>query len=177
MRENWCECEDHFNLDFSWVMAFYRDNFIPDGWGFQYTTLDKPEQERSLYLTGTCSQCGKDMRCGISVPGELTGDDLFEDIYQIMLKHRPYDDRDNTGIYHGRIPQRSEWYWKQDQLTKADFIEQFVSLFLDEDRPEARHWAEEHIPVPPIRREPVEDRFENRISKKVQRHKTTYYYQ
>lgn len=175
-RENWCECEDHFSLDFSWVMAFYRNCFIPDGWGFQYTTIAEAEKERSLYLTGTCSQCGGDMCCAISIPGDLTYESLFEDVYQIMLKHRPYDDRDSTGAYHGRVPQRSEWYWRQDQLNRADFIEQFAALFLDKDQQKARCWAEEHIPTPPVCREPVEDRFEDRIGKKIRGLRTTTYY-
>ncbi len=175
-RENWCECEDHFSLDFSWVMAFYRNCFIPDGWGFQYTTISEAEEDRSLYLTGTCSQCGGDMCCSISIPGDLIHDDLFQDVFEIILKHRPYDDRDSTGAYHGRIPQRSKWYQEQGQLTMLEFIEQFVALFLDKDQQAARCWAEKHIPAPPVCREPVEDRFEDRIGKKTRGLRTTTYY-
>ena len=151
-QENWCECKGHLSHDFGKLTDFYCEHFIPTGWRLKYTTLLEPEDERFLYMTGVCSQCGGFMRSGISI-AEYTHDNLLKDVCQAMLSYRPYAGRDESGLYRAGIPQRLEWYWKQDQLTKAARIEQFTALFHEKDQLAASRWAEEHMPTPDARRE------------------------
>ena len=159
MEERWCACSGHRSKDFSKLTDYYCRHFIPDGWQLQYSTLTGPEPERLLYLIGKCDQCGGFMRSGVSIACNWTGERLLLDICRTMLQHRPYDGRDKTGIYRGGCARRSEWYWKQDQLPRAERIEQFVSLFRESDQSSARLWAEKHMPAPPVRRETAAEFF------------------
>ena len=140
MEECWCECSGHRSKDFSKLTDYYCRHFM-------------------LYLVGKCDQCGGFMRSGVSIACNWTGDRLLLDICKAMLQHRPFDGRDKTGIYRGGCARRSEWYWKQDHLHRAERIKQFVSLFRESDQPSARLWAEEHMPAPPVRRETSSDFF------------------
>lgn len=159
MEENWCECEGHLSEDFSKLTDYYCRYFVPTGWRLEYTTLSEPEPGRMLYLIGKCEQCGGFMRCGVSVAGNFTHERLLADICQTMLHHRPHDGQDRSGLYHGGCSRRSEWYWEQDQLTRAERVEQFTALFLEKDRQAARRWAEENMPAPPPRRETTTEFF------------------
>lgn len=147
MKENWCECKGHRSRDFGKLTDFYSRYFIPTGWELQYATLAVPEPDRILYITGKCSQCGGFMRTGIGVASSYTHDDLLRDICHSMLHHRPYASRDIYGLYRGGVPEQLEWYWRQDQLTKAERVEQFVALFQQKDQLAARRWAKENMPA------------------------------
>ena len=153
MEKNWCQCEGHNSNSFRDAGCFYSRHFIPDGWQLNYTTLDREEPGRMLYITGKCARCGGFMRSGTSVACNLTNNALFTYIYEQFKNYRPHDSREPSGIYHGAVIPRSQWYWEQDRLTAEKRKEQFVALFHEEDRADARRWALEQMPVPPVRRD------------------------
>lgn len=167
MNERWCGCKGHNSQDFTKLTDHYCHCFIPEGWQLEYTTVIEPEDTRTLYITGKCSQCGGFMRSGVSIYGKYTHDNLLEDICRAMLTYRPYAGKDKSGIYQGGVPRRQEWYWHQDQLARTQRIEQFVLLFRESELLIARQWAEEHMPVPGIRRE-TSTEFFNAVVNEVQ---------
>jgi len=167
MTEQWCKCKGHRSRDFTKLTDHYSRYFIPIGWMLEYTTLVGPEETRILYITGRCGKCGGSMRSGTSVYGRYTHDNLLKDICQAMLTHRPYAGRDESGLYRGGVPERLEWYWRQDQMTRAERIEQFVSLFQGADQQLARRWAKLHMPAPATRRE-TSTEFFNAVAERVQ---------
>ena len=87
--DGWCRCEKKEDT-FAQRSDLYVEAFLPDGWWLQYGRLDQPESDRFLYLMGWCIRCRGRMRSGVSVPGELTGDDLLEYIYNQMRRYRPF---------------------------------------------------------------------------------------
>lgn len=150
---NYCECEGRCGRDYSKQPDFYCQHFIPIGWSLDYTTLIEPEETRTLYITGQCSQCGGFMAAETSISCNYTHNILLGEICRAMLQHRPYAGRDEAGLYRGAVPQRLEWYWRQDQMTKKERVEQFAALFRGTDQLIARRWAKEHMPAPAVRRE------------------------
>lgn len=166
-QESWCECKSHRSQDFNKLTDHYCRYFIPEGWYLEYTTLTEPEERRVLYITGKCSQCGGFMRSGVSIYGKNTREDLLEDICRTMLTYRPYAGKDESGIYRGGVLRRQEWYWHQDQMTRAQHIEQFTLLFRESESLIARRWAQEHMPDPGVRRE-TSTKFFNAVIKEVQ---------
>lgn len=158
-KKNWCECADHKSQSFRKVVDLYSRQFIPDGWRFKYTTIAEEEPGRTLYLTGKCARCGGYMHSGTSIACNLTGDALFAYIY-VQFKHfRPYDGQSPSGVYHGKVIPRAQWYWEQDRLTAEERKKQFVALFHEQDKPAARRWAEEQMPAPPVRRDTPSELF------------------
>ncbi len=154
MSEKWCECKGHRSRDFRKLTDFYSTHFLPVGWRLEYTTLLEREERRTLYITGECSQCGGFMRTGVDLSGSYTHDNFLRDVCASMLRHRPYAGQDSNGLYRGGVPQRLEWYWRQDQMTKTERIEQFVALFHEGvDQLIARRWAKEHMPAQDVPRE------------------------
>lgn len=158
-KRNWCACSGHKSKSFREVLDFYSTHFIPDGWQLKYTTLTEEEPGRTLYLTGKCAQCGGFMHSGLSLGSNLTGDTLLSHIYERLSTHRPYDGREPSGIYHGAVIPRAQWYWEQDRLTARERREQFVALFHEEDRAAALRWALEQMPAPPVRRDTPSELF------------------
>lgn len=164
---DWCKCEGHRGKDFSKLTAFYSHYFIPTGWSFDYAALTAPQEGRILYITGHCSQCGGFMRSGVSIYSRCTHDNLLEEVCREMLQYRPYAGQDESGLYRGGIPQRLEWYWRQDQMTKEERIEQFAALFRGTDQLVARRWAKDHMPALSVRQE-TSTEFFNAVVEQVQ---------
>ena len=152
-EQNWCECSGHNSKSFRKQGEFYCSHFVPHGWQLEYTTITKEEPKRILYITGNCCRCGGFMRSGTSIASNLAGDTLLAYIYQVLNHFRPHDGRQLSGIYHGLITPRSQWYWEQDRMTAEERRAQFVTLFHEQDRAAARRWAEEQMPTPPVRRD------------------------
>ncbi len=142
---NWCTCKDYHNWD---VLAeYYFLHFVPNSWVFKYRTLTEHEEGRVLYITGVCNRCGGFMRSGTSVPANICGDELLRHVYQKMLQYRPYDDYDQIGRhYDGAVPERSKWYEDQDDMTRKECGEQFLSLFKPEHLPAAADWLKRKQP-------------------------------
>lgn len=160
MSERWCECPEHQSHDFRELTDFYSTHFIPTGWRLEYTTLLEREEKRTLYITGVCSQCGGFMRTGEDITGSNTHDRFLRDVCTSMLRYRPYAGQDAYGIYRGGVPPRLEWYWRQDQMTKAERVEQFAGLFHEGvDQLIAQRWAKEHMPAQDAPRETTTEFF------------------
>lgn len=160
MSECWCECPEHQSRDFRELTDFYCTHFVPTGWRLEYTTLLEREDRRTLYITGVCNRCGGFMRTGEDITGSSTHDSLLREVCASMLRHRPYAGQDAYGLYRGGVPQRLEWYWRQDQMTKTERIEQFASLFHEGvDQLIARRWAKEHMPAQDVPRETTTEFF------------------
>lgn len=150
----------HRSRDFGDLTDFYSTHFVPTGWRLEYTTLLEREERRTLYITGECSQCGGFMRTGEDIAGSSTHDSLLREVCVSMLRYRPYAGQDAYGIYRGGVPPRLEWYWRQDQMTKAERVEQFAGLFHEGvDQLIARRWAKEHMPAQDAPRETTTEFF------------------
>ncbi len=140
----WCACEKSLHT-FLKMSDHYAESFIPSGWALEYNTLNGKDTERNLFITGKCLRCYGEARAGVSIPGELTGDALFEAVYAEQLRYRPFDWHcKETGAYRGKLQMRLKWYQAQDDLTLAERNEQFVRLFREEDQEAARLWVSEH---------------------------------
>ena len=160
MSERWCECPEHQSHDFRELTDFYSTHFLPTGWRLEYTTLLEREEHRTLYITGECSRCGGFMRTGEGITGSSTHDSLLREVCASMLRYRPYAGQDAYGLYRGGVPPRLEWYWRQDQMTKAERVEQFAGLFHEGvDQLIARRWAKEHMPAQDAPRETTTEFF------------------
>lgn len=160
MSERWCECPGHESRDFRELTDHYCAHFIPTGWELEYATLLEREEQRTLYITGKCGQCGGFMHTGEDLTGIGTHDSFLRDVCASMLRFRPYAGRDDSGLYLGGVPQRLEWYWRQDQMTMVGRVEQFAALFHEGvDQLIARRWAKEHMPAQGAPRETAEEFF------------------
>ena len=156
--DGWCICEKKEDT-LAQRSDLYAEAFLPDGWWLQYGRLDQPEADRFLYLMGWCIRCRGRMRSGVPIPGELTGADLLEYVYNQMRRYRPYSagsreaGRYATGYFSGRIA----WYREQDDLPLMDYNKQFLSLFHWEDQKAVWDWLDEHHSEEPYTR-PRRDR-------------------
>lgn len=147
MVNRYCKCCHHLAGRPEAAANFCNSHFIPDRWELQYTTLLGQEKRRTLYITGECSQCGGFMCAGEDISGTVTHDSFLRDVCASMLRYRPYAGQDGSGLYQGSVPQRLEWYWRQDHLTKAERVEQFASLFHEGvDQLIARRWRKSIYP-------------------------------
>lgn len=138
MKKNHCSCPDHHSKDFRTLTDHYSHHFIADGWALDCQTLDAPEDERYLYLTGRCSECNGKMQSGVSIGCNLTGEALIRDIWDKYHHHRPYDGRVSPGIYRGAVPLRADFYAGEDQLPHNDKRARFLRLFRAEHRPQVK---------------------------------------
>ena len=156
--DGWCRCEKKEDT-FAQRSDLYVEAFLPDGWWLQYGRLDQPGSDRFLYLMGWCIRCRGRMRSGVSIPGELTGDDLLEYIYNQMRRYRPFSaGNQETGRYAtGYFSGRTAWYREQDDLPLMDYNKQFLSLFHWEDQKAVWDWLDEHHREEPYTR-PRRDR-------------------
>ena len=135
-----CACVGARTRDIQTIEAHYKDNFIPTGWNLDYTCLDQPEAARALYLTGLCLRCGGQLPKKFTIPGELTGDALLEQIYHQMESCRPFDHRFDGGAYRTSLSMRAYWYMEQDDLTLGAKNAQFLKLFHAEDQGVVEDW-------------------------------------
>ena len=156
--DGWCRCEKKEDT-FAQRSDLYVEAFLPDGWWLQYGRLDQPESDRFLYLMGWCIRCRGRMRSGVSIPGELTGDDLLEYIYNQMRRYRPFSagSRETGSYATGYFSGRTAWYQRQDDLPLADYNQQFLSLFHWENQKAVWDWLDEHHREEPYTR-PRRDR-------------------
>ena len=102
--------------------------------------MDQPEAARALYLTGLCLRCGGQLPKKFTVPGELAGDALLEQIYHQMESYRPFDFRFDSGAYRTSLSMRAHWYMEQDDLTLGAKNAQFLKLFHAEYQGVVEDW-------------------------------------
>lgn len=152
MSNRICICNDHMADSDPRRINFYHDHFIPKGWALRYQTLSpSPNWRTPLTLTGYCGTCHGPLEEDIPLTEGLTGDSLFQEIYNAMQNAHPYDKkREREGhspIYYGRCDFRSSWYCYRDGLTVFARNKQFLDLFHDYDRLQARRWLVANRPT------------------------------
>lgn len=121
---------------------FYREHFIPERWELCYCKLSECP---AIALTGRCGLCDDKLEELIPIPEGLTGDALFQAIYDTMQTAHPYDKKADIG-YYGSCKARSEFYEWRDQRPQFRRSKEFLDLFHDWDRTAARLWLEKNFP-------------------------------
>ncbi|MGE5654931.1 MAG: hypothetical protein ACM3ZQ_11855 [Bacillota bacterium] len=131
--DKWCSCRDGKCNDFVAAFDHYSRNFIPNGWALCYGTTQDLEQERYLYVTGSCRICGGRMRSGVELKNHKKDSDLLHEIWDLLNSYRPFP----SGVV-----ERSAWYDEQEQIPKDEKLRLFLSLFRPEDIDTVESWLE-----------------------------------
>lgn len=121
---------------------FYRDHFIPERWELRYFKLSECS---CVILTGRCEICGDKLEELIPIPEGLSGDALFQAIYDTMQTAHPYDKKHDTD-YYGSCKERSEFYKRRDKRSQFRNSKEFLDLFNDWDREQVFLWLEKNFP-------------------------------
>lgn len=143
MVDRYCNCCQHLA---GWPDAaanFYKSHFIPDGWKLHYSGLSECY---GLTLTGHCKDCHSKLEELIPLPEGLAGDDLLKAIYDTMQTTHPYDQVSQQIGYYGDCEERSLFYTARDKRGQFRRSTQFLDLFNDYDREQARLWLETNFP-------------------------------
>lgn len=143
MSDRLCKCCLHLSVRSEKLDSFYNEHFIPRGWRLSYLTLSEGV---SLYLTGSCRDCHGDLEERILLTDGLSGDELLSAIYDAMWTAHPYDEKLGNGDYYGRCKARSGFYLDRDRWETFCRDQEFLSLFRDYDRNQARLWLEKIHP-------------------------------
>ena len=122
---------------------FYRDHFIPERWELCYSKLSECS---GVILVGRCEICSDKLEELIPIPEGLSGDALFQAIYDTMQTAHPYDEKLDALGYYGRCKERSEYYKWRDKQPQLWLRRRFLDLFNDWDREAARLWLEKNYP-------------------------------
>lgn len=85
---SYCKCSYHLAGNENAAANFYNTHFVPDGWELVYSKLSEC---RSIHLKGRCKDCYGDLNEMIPLPEGLSGDALFQAIYDAMWSAHPYD--------------------------------------------------------------------------------------
>lgn len=144
MNEQTCTCNSHLAVTDGKKHNFCNEHFIPTGWELVYIDLSRPW--RTLYLTGICQVCHGRLEAQLDLPEGLTGDGLFQAIYEAMWSAHPFDETSEYVDYYGKCKERSSFYRWRDALPQVERGRRFLDLFHDYDRGPARHWLEAHYP-------------------------------
>ena len=143
MVNRYCECCHRLVGRPDAAANFYNDHFIPDRWELQYFQLSECSD---ISLMGYCKDCGGELEETIPLPEGLTGDDLLKAIYDTMQTAHPYDSFSKQVGYYGRCEERSRFYAGRDEQRQFRCSRQFLELFNDWDREQARLWLEQNFP-------------------------------
>ena len=82
----------------------------------------------------------------IPIPKGLSGDALFQAIYNTMQSAHPYAKTSEHIDYYGPCDERNEFYRRRDKLPQFQRSKKFLELFHDYDREQARLWLEKTFP-------------------------------
>lgn len=143
MVNTYCGCCHHLAGRPNAAANFYREHFVPDGWTLNYFELSECS---GVSLTGYCKDCSGELEEIIPIPKRLTGDSLFQAVYDTMQIARPYDVKSDTLGYYSSCKERSEFYKRRDTRTQSRRSREFLDLFNDWDREAARLWLEKNFP-------------------------------
>lgn len=142
MVYQYCHCCRHLADRPDAAANFYRDHFIPERWELCYFKLSECS---AMTLTGRCEICDDKLEELIPIPEGLTGDALFQAIYDTMQTAHPYDKKTDAG-YYGSCKARSEFYKWRDLRRQFRRNKEFLNLFHDWDLEAARLWLEKNFP-------------------------------
>lgn len=143
MVNRYCKCCHHLAGRPDAAANFYNDHFIPDHWALSYFKLSEC---MGVSLMGRCKDCDGELEEVIPLPKGLTGDALFQAIYDIVQTAHPYDKFLKQVGYYGRCEERSRFYTSRDERHQFQRSRQFFRLFHDWDRESARLWLEKNFP-------------------------------
>ena len=109
---SYCKCSYHLAGNENAAANFYNTHFVPDGWELVYSKLSEC---RSIHLKGRCKDCYGDLNEMIPLPEGLSGDALFQAIYDAMWSAHPYDAiLEHIGC-HGPCEERSAFYRRRNR--------------------------------------------------------------
>ena len=141
MVNRYCKCCYHLAGRPDAAANFYNDHFIPDRWALSYFNLSECW---GVSLMGRCKDCDGELEEVIPLPKGLTGDALFQAIYDTVQTAHPYDKFLKQVGYYGRCEERSRFYASRDERHQFQRSRQFFRLFHDWDREQARLWLEKN---------------------------------
>ena len=139
----YCHCCRHLAGRPDAAANYYRDHFVPESWALHYSKLSEC---RGVILTGRCDNCYGKLEELIPIPEGLTGDVLFQAIYDTVQAAHPYDTKSDAVGYYGGCKERSEFYKWRDGRPQFRRSKEFLDLFHDWDREQARLWLEKNFP-------------------------------
>lgn len=122
---------------------YFRAHFIPEKWALCYSKLSECG---GVILSGRCENCYDKLEELIPIPEGLSGDALFQAIYDTMQTAHPYDKKSDALGYYGGCKERSEFYKRRDGRTQFRRSKEFLDMFHDWDRELARLWLEKNFP-------------------------------
>ena len=122
---SYCKCSYHLAGNENAAANFYNTHFVPDGWELVYSKLSEC---RSIHLKGRCKDCYGDLNEMIPLPEGLSGDALFQAIYDAMWSAHPYDAiLEHIGC-HGPCEERSAFYCRRDKTSQFRRNAKFLEL-------------------------------------------------
>ena len=143
MVNRFCKCCHHMAGKPDAATNFYNDHFIPDCWALSYFKLSEC---MGVSLMGRCKDCDGELEEVIPLPKGVTGDALFQAVYDIVQTAHPYEAKSDALGYYGRCKERSRFYASRDERHQFQRSRQFLKLFHDWDREQARLWLEKNFP-------------------------------
>lgn len=143
MVYHYCDCCHHLAGRPDAAANFYRDHFVPESWTLNYFKLSECG---GVTLIGHCDCCYGKLEELIPIPKGLSGDALFQAIYDVVQTAHPYDTKSDALGYYGPCKERSRFYKLRDERKQFRRSKEFLNLFNDWDRESARLWLEQNFP-------------------------------
>ena len=109
----YCKCCQHMAGNTNASANFYDANFIPDTWKSHYSRLSECA---GIILAGHCKDCYGNLEELIPIPKGLSGDALFQAIYDTMQTAHPYAKTSEHIDYYGACDERNEFYRRRDKF-------------------------------------------------------------
>lgn len=143
MVNRYCSCCSHMAGSPNAAVNFFRGRFIPERWELNYFKLSEC---RGVTLAGRCMDCHGELEETIPLPKGLVGDDLLKAIYDTVQTAHPHDEVSRHIGYYGDCEERSLFYTARDNRSQFRRSKEFLKMFNDYDREQARVWLEKNFP-------------------------------
>ena len=143
MVYRYCSCCSHMAGSPDAAANFFRSHFVPKKWELTYFKLNEC---MGITLVGYCRDCHGELEEMIPLPEGLSGDDLLKAIYDTVQTAHPYDEISKHIGCYGDCEERSLFYTARDNTPQFRCSKEFLKLFNDYDREQARVWLEKNFP-------------------------------
>ena len=143
MVNRYCSCCYHMAGNPNGAANFFRSHFVPEKWELGYFKLSEC---MGVTLAGRCMDCRGALEETIPIPKGLAGDDLLKAIYDTVQTAHPYDKISGHIGYYGDCEERSLFYTSRDNRSQRQRSKEFLEMFNDYDREQARVWLEKNFP-------------------------------
>lgn len=140
---SYCKCCQHMAGNPGAAANFYNDHFIPRNWALNYSALSDCG---FVTLAGYCKDCYGNLEEAVRLPEGLSGDALLKSIYDTVQTAHPYATFDERTGYYSVLKERGVFYEYRDTRSQLLRSQEFLSMFNDYDREQARLWLEKHFP-------------------------------